>query len=90
MNLFKEDKFYVIVDKGENPLTFVTFGTTGGFRKCDTLSEASKFKGLSQAKTAVCNRENLKVFSVELIQHVVFDKESKPVFAETWAWTEVE
>lgn len=90
MKLFKEDKFYVIVDKGEDPLTFVTFGTTGGFRKCGTLVEASKFKELPNAKTAACKKENLKVFFIELIQHVVLDKESKPVFAETWAWTEVE
>lgn len=89
MKLFKENKFYVIVDKAGELPSFVTFGSSGGFRKCDSLVEASKFKELSNAKGAASKMKDLTVYSIEVTEKCGLDTPEGSTYWETWAWKEV-
>lgn len=89
MKLFKDKKFYVIVDKGGEIPSFAAFGSSGGFRKCDTIVEASKFKELASAKNAASKTETLSVFSIEITEKCGLDSPDGSTFWETWTWKEV-
>lgn len=86
MKLFNNDKFYVIVDEGGVCPTFVTFGASGGFRKCETLVEASKFKDLANAKSICLNNDTLHVYQVEKVNNTT----EKKAFSETWLCSKLE
>ncbi len=84
MKLFKHNKFYVIVEEEDGiPKSFITFGTTGGYRQCDTIMEASKFQEKVNAFEVKKKDDSFHVYRVKLEAK---SGNSLGVLSEQWIW----
>ena len=90
MKLFNSDKFYIIVDKGGEVPAFATFGSSGGFRRCDSVVQASKFKELNNALESASKLKELTVFCIERTEKSNLVGPSGTTHWETWTWKEVD
>lgn len=86
MKLFNLDSFYTIVEESESP-AFITLSASGGYRRCASLVEASKFKDKENAFAAVKGVEKLKVYIVELLTKTSLKGDK---FNELWSWSPID
>jgi hypothetical protein len=89
MKLFNEEKFYSIAEHVDDESTpsFVVLTNSGGYRKCATLVEASKFGTLENAKGAIKNHETLCIYEIETVTKTCLNKKN---FHEMISWKPVD